>query len=35
MKGAIAKADEIVAGLGGKGFVLQQFNNSDNPKVHL
>ena len=34
MKGAIAKANEIVAGLNGKGVVLQQFNNPDNPKVH-
>lgn len=34
MKGAIAKAHEIVAGLDGKGVILQQFNNPDNPKVH-
>ena len=34
MKGAIAKADEIVAGLNGKGYIPQQFNNPDNPKVH-
>jgi len=34
MKGAIAKANEIVANLGGKGRVLQQFNNPDNPKAH-
>ena len=34
MKGAIAKANEIVENLGGKGVILQQFNNSDNPKVH-
>lgn len=34
MKGAIGKAEEIVAGLGGKGFMLQQFKNPDNPKVH-
>lgn len=34
MKGAIAKANEIVAGLGGKGYMPQQFNNADNPKVH-
>ena len=34
MKGAIAKAHEIVANLGDKGRVLQQFNNPDNPKTH-
>ena len=34
MKGAIAKAEEIVAGLGEVGFMLQQFKNPDNPKVH-
>ena len=34
MKGAIAKAHEIVTNLGGKGRVLQQFNNPDNPKTH-
>jgi cysteine synthase A len=32
MKGAIAKAEEIVAKE--KGFMLQQFANSDNPKIH-
>ena len=35
MKGAIAKAQEIVDSLGDKGFMLQQFENPDNPKSHL
>merc|ERR1711957_128802 len=34
MGGAIGKAEEIVDGLGEEGFLLQQFNNPDNPKVH-
>lgn len=35
MGGAIAKAEEIVEGLGaGEGYLLQQFNNPDNPKIH-
>jgi cysteine synthase A len=34
MGGAIAKAEDIVTGLDGKGFLLQQFNNPDNPKIH-
>jgi cysteine synthase A len=34
MGGAIGKAEEIVASLGGTGYLLQQFNNPDNPKVH-
>mmetsp|Transcript_32312 Transcript_32312/g.53422 ORF Transcript_32312/g.53422 Transcript_32312/m.53422 type:complete len:360 (+) Transcript_32312:115-1194(+) len=35
MGGAIGKAEDIVAGLGqDKGFLLQQFNNPDNPKIH-
>merc|ERR1719231_1865387 len=34
MGGAVKKAEEIVAGLGSEGFLLQQFNNPDNPKVH-
>jgi len=34
MGGAIAKAEEIVDSLGGDGFLLQQFNNPDNPKIH-
>lgn len=34
MGGAIAKAEEIVAALGADGYLLQQFNNPDNPKVH-
>ncbi|KAJ1422363.1 cysteine synthase [Ochromonadaceae sp. CCMP2298] len=31
---SILKAEEIVASLGGRGFMLQQFDNPDNPKVH-
>lgn len=34
MGGAIAKAEEIVSELGSEGFLLQQFNNPDNPKAH-
>lgn len=34
MKGAIAKANEIVAQLNGKGVCLQQFENPDNVKTH-
>jgi cysteine synthase A len=34
MGGAIAKAEEIVHALGPSAFLLQQFNNSDNPKIH-
>mmetsp|Transcript_21940 Transcript_21940/g.49640 ORF Transcript_21940/g.49640 Transcript_21940/m.49640 type:complete len:370 (+) Transcript_21940:35-1144(+) len=33
MNGAVAKAEQIVASTAG-GFMLQQFNNDDNPKVH-
>lgn len=33
MGGAVAKAESIVAETDG-GFVLQQFNNADNPKIH-
>lgn len=32
MGGAIGKAEEIVSTLGSDGFLLQQFNNPDNPK---
>ena len=28
------KAEQIVAALGSKGKLLQQFENSDNPKIH-
>lgn len=34
IKGSLAKAREILAGLGERGFMLQQFENPDNPKVH-
>jgi cysteine synthase A len=34
MGGAIAKAEEIVGSLGKEGYLLQQFNNPDNPKIH-
>jgi cysteine synthase A len=35
MGGAISKAEEIAAAKGpGKAFLLQQFNNPDNPKIH-
>lgn len=35
MKGAIKKAEDIVAELGDKAFMLQQFNNPDNVKIHF
>lgn len=34
VSGAIAKAHEIVDELDGKGFMLQQFENPSNPKIH-
>lgn len=34
VRGAIAKAEEIVGELGDQGFCLQQFCNPDNPKIH-
>jgi len=34
MGGAVKKAEMIVAELGAKGVMLQQFNNPDNPKIH-
>eukprot|EP00903_Cladosiphon_okamuranus_P012391 g11613.t1 len=34
MGGAVAKAESIVAELGENAFMLQQFNNPDNPKIH-
>ena len=33
MGGAISKAEELVEELGEEGYLLQQFNNPDNPKV--
>mmetsp|Transcript_3064 Transcript_3064/g.6977 ORF Transcript_3064/g.6977 Transcript_3064/m.6977 type:complete len:378 (+) Transcript_3064:2-1135(+) len=36
MKGAIKKAEDLVGELGaGKGYMLQQFNNPDNVKIHM
>lgn len=35
MNGAIKKAEQIVAELGDKAYMLQQFNNPDNIKVTL
>jgi cysteine synthase len=35
MKGAIKKAEDLVASMGKSGIMLQQFNNPDNIKVHL
>merc|ERR1719333_815506 len=34
MPGAIAKAEGLAKDLGSDGFLLQQFNNPDNPKIH-
>ena len=34
MGGAVKKAEDLVASMGDKGYLLQQFNNPDNPKVH-
>jgi cysteine synthase len=34
VSGALAKAKEIVAGLNGDGYMLQQFENPSNAKVH-
>ena len=34
MSGAIAKADELAAELGGKVFVPRQFENPENPDIH-
>ena len=34
MGGAIGKAEELASSLGEDGYLLQQFNNADNPKIH-
>jgi len=34
MGGAVKKAEDIAAALGDEGYLLQQFNNPDNPKIH-
>jgi len=34
MGGAIGKAEVLATELGSEGYMLQQFNNPDNPKVH-
>lgn len=34
MGGAIAKAEEMVDEMGDDAYLLQQFNNPDNPKIH-
>src|SRR5947209_9445453 len=34
MKGAIAKAEEILAELGGRGVMMRQFDNPANPAIH-
>lgn len=34
MKGAVDKADELVAASNGKAILLQQFNNPANPQIH-
>ena len=34
MGGAIGKAEELASRLGGRGHLLQQFHNPDNPRIH-
>lgn len=33
--GLMAKANEVLANSGGRGFMLQQFENPDNPETHM
>eukprot|EP00286_Rhodomonas_abbreviata_P022035 CAMPEP_0181310814 /NCGR_PEP_ID=MMETSP1101-20121128/12791_1 /TAXON_ID=46948 /ORGANISM="Rhodomonas abbreviata, Strain Caron Lab Isolate" /LENGTH=362 /DNA_ID=CAMNT_0023417477 /DNA_START=158 /DNA_END=1247 /DNA_ORIENTATION=+ len=35
MKGSIKKAEDIIASLGENAYMLQQFNNPDNIKIHM
>lgn len=35
MKGAIKKAEDLVASMGDQAYMLQQFNNPDNIKIHM
>lgn len=35
MNGAIKKAEQMVAELGANAYMLQQFNNPDNVKIHM
>ena len=35
MKGAIKKAEDMVKEMGSGAYMLQQFNNPDNVKIHV